>query len=398
MGLFSVNHSREGTGAESFDDLIAKLSDPRPLLTALGTELSALIQDNLTPGHGRATGKMASGFDDFALYQEGDGWAIGIGDPSILGNWQANAPSGTIAAFIRWMYGENKKLADKKDKLRKARARLEEKRRARMEKIHAKWDVIYDRRVEFRKGFRAALEDLALHGEHYSDESAKYLDFSESTRNKLLFKNVAIHFGEWFYHGKGPGSKPKYSGQGSKVPESIRLNFFNTINEIFETAAERALRQRNLKIETRNKRLEEKRLKAEEYADKKSFWERQRLEHWKGVNARKAEREYQKYKRGIAKEVSKYLTTSRIAAKFGGVSKPFGSLEGLTHDTVLSLAKMLGIKNEANIKAVKAIKKTMAPKGAKTPKPTTLPKIKKTPTIEQQAKKWRQKSKRHQTK
>lgn len=139
--------------------LIAKLENPTPLLEDVGQALLQQIRANLSDHVGRS-GTLLSGFDRLDLYQKrgqkGMVWAVGIGNPEVLTDWNQKAPAGTIAAFLRWVFDENKRLKGKNQgsrtrKHERLAAKSEAKRLARAQHTAARLAEQTAKRAERRK-------------------------------------------------------------------------------------------------------------------------------------------------------------------------------------------------------------------------------------------------------
>jgi len=102
---------RMSKAAERFRSLSARVSPDgqKELLYKLAEALTGeLIRIPVGP-----TGNMRRGITLTTLpYKIPGGWAIGVGDLSILGDPSEPAPSGTISAFLKW-YRETYKTEEK---------------------------------------------------------------------------------------------------------------------------------------------------------------------------------------------------------------------------------------------------------------------------------------------
>ncbi len=191
----TVRIERDG---EPLERLVERLSDPGALLAQIGQDLSALLQANLSPGHGQDTGLMKSAFADYEIYPVDGGMAVGIGDASVLTDWSAKAPGGTIAAFVRWLREQNAQNVQRRQKVMDAKRAVREAKRAAMERVHAKWDAIKAGRRKQQAEFQEYLQIFA--GREVSSERLKYLEQSVSrlTRGRRSFASLrskALEYG-----------------------------------------------------------------------------------------------------------------------------------------------------------------------------------------------------------
>lgn len=156
MAEFSA---RLGGPERPFDDLLAKLQNPTPVLEELGQRLVADLQEMIEP-HTK-TGALEEGFSNFSIEQVGPGvWTLGVGDPNILGGWTEKAPPGTIAEFIKWLREQNRLARGKQaKKYARARARYEKRlaiyREKRAQVRRATHEAGLAAKAERRKALRA---------------------------------------------------------------------------------------------------------------------------------------------------------------------------------------------------------------------------------------------------
>jgi len=147
---------------------LRRLHDKLARPQGLTADLARVLVDALEANVPVDTGTLASGLTEWKLVGEGH---ASIGDTNILTDWHIKAPSGTIAAFIRWLREENKRLRKTKAahkrrevKAKKIRAekRIAEQRRKAIEKSRArKAALVKKKKVEQRKkeGFKSAREE-----------------------------------------------------------------------------------------------------------------------------------------------------------------------------------------------------------------------------------------------
>lgn len=183
---------------EPLERLVERLSDPRPLLAQIGQDLAALLQSNLSPGHGQDTGLMKSAFADYEIYPVAGGMAVGVGNAKILTDWDTKAPAGTIAAFVRWLREQNSQNVMRREKTLDDKRRVREAKRAAMEKVHAKWDQIKASRRERQREFHEYLETFSGRNVDYKrlsylERRAKQLARGKSSFATLRYR--ALEYG-----------------------------------------------------------------------------------------------------------------------------------------------------------------------------------------------------------
>ncbi len=127
---------RMSKAAERFRSLSARVNPDgqKELLYKLAEALTGeLIRIPVGP-----TGNMRRGITLTTLpYKIPGGWAIGVGDLSILGDPSEPAPSGTISAFLKW-YRETYKTEERRARKAKARVRKPRAREKPKERIYGK--------------------------------------------------------------------------------------------------------------------------------------------------------------------------------------------------------------------------------------------------------------------
>lgn len=190
MGAVRIERS-----GEPLDVLLKKLQDPTPLLQELGADAAALVNEQLVPGHGVSTGMLKSGFQDYTIHQDGATWIIGVGDASILTNWDEKAPSGRIAAFVRWLRNENKANSAKRAKASEKRRAAAKEKSARMEAVHRRVDVEAQKRAKFKESYAQAAKDLARTGklEHFNKLAKMRGRFGKSySAQRKLVRKIGI--------------------------------------------------------------------------------------------------------------------------------------------------------------------------------------------------------------
>ena len=179
MAEFSA---RLGGNERPFDELLAKLVNPTPVLTELGQRLAENLVDVIEP-HSK-TGALEEGFSDYAIEQASAGvWTLGVGDPNILGGWAQKAPPGTIADFIRWLREKNR-LA------RQGQVEKQAKAYSKYDKAYAKYQKSLPKpRSAIRAAARA--EKSKLLGQLKTEAKLWNIENLESVKMKLARRGVS---------------------------------------------------------------------------------------------------------------------------------------------------------------------------------------------------------------
>ena len=171
------------------NSMLVQFANPVPFLENLAESLVQDLLAEIAP-HNK-TGVLAEGLKKVSVYQKrgrrGQIWAVGIGDPSILTDWNMDAPPGTIAAFLKWLREENKQF-DRGQKRNVAKSRKEQVKR-----IGYKERLRSHKRTETQSAVER-LRELAATLTRGEVEAEKHFEQFETLRNYLARRGKTYSF------------------------------------------------------------------------------------------------------------------------------------------------------------------------------------------------------------